>query len=100
MWELRKTLLKAQKEKPPNKGQSPVKGALQVPLRGDVTTLQNPPQSGPPQSGQAAEPGENPPLSGRVTEPGKTHLRVVEPQSLRNPPPSGPSLNERATEPD
>ena len=48
MWELRRTLLKAQKEKPPNKGQPPVKGAPQVPLRRDVTTLQNPPQSGPP----------------------------------------------------
>ena len=48
MWELRKTLLKAQKEKPPNKGQSTMKSALHSPLRIDVTILQNPPQSGPP----------------------------------------------------
>ena len=73
MWERSKTLLKAQKEKPPNKGQSPMKGALQSPLRRDVTTLKNPPQSGPPQSGKPHKKGNM--LSKRRK---KKHPRVVQ----------------------
>ena len=95
MWELRRALLKAQKEKPPKKGQSTVKKAHQPPLKRNVTTYQNPPQSG-----WAPEPDENPPLSGRVAEPGKIHPRVVESLSLKNPPLNGPSLNGQVSEPD
>ena len=95
MWELRRAMLKAQKEKPPKNGQSSVKEAHQPQLKRNVTTCQNPPQSG-----RVSEPDENPPPSGRVTEPEKIHPRVVGPLSLKNPPLSGPSLNGRATEPD
>ena len=93
MWILRRNLLKEIKDRNLNKGQSQIRNAPKVPPGRRVTTPQNPPQSGPPQSGQASEPEINPPQSGQGSEPGKTHPRVVKPQSLRNPPQSGPSQN-------
>ena len=88
MWELRRVLLNAQKEKPPKNGQSTVKNTHQPSLKRNVTTCQNPPQTG-----RVSEPDENQLQSGRVTEPEKIHPQVVGLLSLKNPPLSGPSLN-------
>ena len=62
---------KSTKGKTSKKGQSTVDKTHKPPLKRKVT-CQNPPQSGPPQSGQVFEPDENPTLSGRVTEPEKS----------------------------
>ena len=71
MWILRRNLLKEIKERNLNKGQSQIRNAPKVPPGRRVTTPPNPPQSGPPQNGQASEPEINPPQSGQVLEPGK-----------------------------
>ena len=75
MWELRRAILKAQNEKPPNNAQSTGIKTHKPPLKRKVTTCQNTPQSDPAQNGRVSEPDENPPLIGRVTEPKKSTLK-------------------------
>ena len=85
MWISRRNQLKEIKERNIPKGQSQIGNAPKIQSEERTTTQQNPPQSGPPQSGQTTESEINPPQSGQGSEPGKPTTEWSRPRAREIP---------------
>ena len=71
MWISRRDQLKEIKERNIPKGQSQIGNAPKIQSEERTIIQQNPPRSGPPQSGHTTESEINPPQNGQGSEPGK-----------------------------